>query len=133
MERALKSLVLIRAKHLAESVTTPMLLVDANGNMVFYNEAAEMVVGRAFNDVGPVPAADWQERFRVRARDDSPAPLEKMPGWMDLKGERPGLGHLRLTTIEGRDLDVAVCAFPLFTSQHQFDGALVIFWEEDGA
>lgn len=131
MERALKSLVLIRAKHLAESVTTPMLLIDADGNLVFYNEGAETLLGVPFTDVGNVAASEWQAKFRVRARDDQPAPLQKMPGWFDLKEERPGLGHVRLTTLDGKDHFIAVCAFPLFTAQTQFDGALVIFWEEE--
>lgn len=133
MERTLKSLVLIRAKHLAESVTTPMLLIDAEGNLVFYNEGAEAQLGTPFTDVGQVPAAEWQTQFRVRGRHDEPAPLQSMPGWIDLQGERPGIGHVRLTRLDGSDLFIAVCAFPLFTSQQQFDGALVIFWPEDEA
>jgi len=130
IERALKSLVIIRAKHLAESVTTPMLLIDAEGNLVFYNEGAEALLETPFTDVGVIPAAEWQDMFRLRARDDSPAPLEKMPGWIDLQGERPGLGHVRFTTLTGKDHFVAVCAVPLFTAQKQFDGALVLFWDE---
>jgi PAS domain-containing protein len=131
IERSIKSLVLIRAKNLAESVTTPMLLIDAIGNLIFYNEAAEALLGTPFTDVGNIPASEWQDKFKIRARDDSPAPLERMPGWIDLVHERPGLGHLRITTLEGNDLFIAVCAVPLFTAQRQFDGALVLFWEEE--
>ena len=46
MERAIKSIALIRAKHLAESVTTPVLLADGEGNMIFFNEAAEELLAR---------------------------------------------------------------------------------------
>ncbi|MGH2759491.1 MAG: PAS domain-containing protein [Actinomycetota bacterium] len=130
IERSIKSLVLIRAKNLAESVATPMLLIDAVGNLIFYNEGAESLLGTPFTDVGNLPASEWQDRFRIRARDDKPAPLEQMPGWIDLQGERPGLGHVRITTLDGTDLFIAVCAVPLFTAQRQFDGALVLFWEE---
>ncbi len=131
MERALKSLALIRAKHLAESVTTPVLLADGEGNMIFFNEAAEELLGSRFTDVGPQPAEDWQQRFKVRARDDSPFPLEAMPGWIALQGERPGLGHLRFTTLEGADRFIAVCAIPLFAQATQFEGAMILFWQTD--
>jgi PAS domain-containing protein len=131
MERALKSLVLIRAKHLAESVTTPIFLVDNVGNMIFFNEAAEGKFGQAFADVGAIPVTEWQEKYNVRTRDDSPFPLDAMPGWIELQKERPGIGHVKFTTIDGRDLFIAVCAFPLFTSQDDFEGALVYFWEEE--
>lgn len=131
MERALKSLALIRAKHLAESVTTPVLLADGEGNMIFFNEAAEVLLGSQFADTGPLPADDWQTRFRVRARDDSHFPLEEMPGWIALQGERPGLGHLRFTTLDGIDRFIAVCAIPLFAQAAQFEGAMILFWEEE--
>jgi PAS domain-containing protein len=130
VERALKSLVLIRAKHLAESVTTPMFIIDNDGNMIFFNEAAEVKVGRAFADVGQIPVAEWQEQFKVRELDDTPAPLESMPGWFQLQKERPGLGELMFTTFDGRDLRIAVCALPLFSGEDQFEGALVLFWED---
>jgi PAS domain-containing protein len=131
VERALKSLALIRAKHLAESVTTPMLLADGEGNMIFFNEAAEVLLGSAFADIGPQPASEWQARFRVRARDDSDFPLEAMPGWIALQGERPGLGHLRFTTLDGIDRFIAVCAVPLFAQAKLFEGAMILFWEEE--
>jgi PAS domain-containing protein len=131
MERTIKSLVLIRAKHLAESVTTPMLLTDATGCLVFYNEAAEGLLGRPFSDVGQMDANEWQERFNIRNRDDEPFPVQAMPGWLELQNERPTQGHLKFTTLDGSEKFFAVNAFPLFTSQRTFDGALVIFWEEE--
>jgi PAS domain-containing protein len=131
VERSLKSLVLIRAKHLAESVTTPMLLVAADGTLVFYNEGAEALFGKPFSDVGQMPAGDWGKQFNVRDRHDNPFPLEAMPGWMELQTERPTLGHVKLTTARGEDLFLAACGMPLFTSQQQFDGGLVLMWQEE--
>jgi PAS domain-containing protein len=133
MERSAKSLVLIRAKHLAESVTTPMFLTDASGHLIFYNEAAEVLMGKPFTDVGVLTTSEWRETFNIRNRDGSPFPLEAMPGWMELQGERPTLGHFWLTAFDGTDHFLAVCAFPLFTAQRQFDGALVLFWEDEVA
>jgi PAS domain-containing protein len=131
VERALKSLALIRAKHLAESVTTPMLLTDREGTLIFFNEAAEVMLGVPFSDVGPLGPQGWQKRFDVRGRDGSAFPLEAMPGWLELQTERPGTGHLVLRKADGADIVLAVCAFPLFTAQRQFDGALVLFWQDE--
>ena len=131
VERTLKSLVLIRAKHLAESVTTPMMLVSADGTLIFYNEGCEALLGAPFSDVGQMPAGDWGTKFNVRDRHDNAFPLEAMPGWMELQTERPTTGHVKLTTMTGEDLFLAVCAFPLFTSQQQFDGGLMLLWKDD--
>lgn len=131
MERAIKSLVLIRAKHLAESVTTPTFVADADGNLIFFNEGAEVLLGRAFSDTGAMPADEWARIFNIRSRDDSPFPLEAMPGWMQVQQHKPALGHLKFTSADGSDHFIAVCAVPLFTSQEQFEGALVVFWQDD--
>jgi PAS domain-containing protein len=131
MERALKSLVLIRAKHLAESVTTPTFLADTDGNLIFYNEAAEALLGRRFSDTGAMSATKWQEVFDVRNRDGSPFPLEAMPGWMEVQKHRPATGHLQFRTADGEDRVIAVCAIPLFSGPERFEGAAIIFWEDE--
>ena len=131
MERSIKSLVLIRAKHLAESVTTPMFITDATGCLIFYNEAAEGLLGGPFSDVGQMTAEEWRERFNVRDRHDTPFPVQEMPGWMELQNERPTQGHLKFTILDGSEKFFAVTGFPLFTSQRTFDGALVTFWEDE--
>ncbi len=77
-------------------------------------------------------AGEWGTKFNVRDRHDNAFPLEAMPGWIKLQNEsEPDIGHVRLTTLEGQDKFLAACAFPLFTSQQQFDGGLVLLWEED--
>lgn len=131
MERTLKSLVLIRAKHLAESVTRPSFLADNQGDLIFYKEAAEVLLGRAYADAGPMPASEWADIFDVRDRDGAPFPLEKMPGWIALQQHRPNLGHLQFTALDGKDRFIAVCAIPLFATPEQFEGALIIFWEDE--
>jgi PAS domain S-box-containing protein len=131
MERALKSLALIRAKHLAESVTTPMLLTDREGSLIFSNEAAEVLTGYTFADLGPMKASEWRDRLDVRGRDGQPFPLDAMPGWLEVQGERPGTGHVMLRRHDGSDLILAVCAFPLFTTRREFDGALVLLWQDE--
>lgn len=131
VERTLKSLVLIRAKHLAESVTTPTFLADQDGNLIFYNEAAEALLGTPFADAGPMPASQWQETFDVRSRDGSPFPIDQMPGWMVLQRHQPAMGHLLFRGLDGVDRFIAVCGIPLFRQEDLFEGALIVFWEDD--
>ena len=127
-----KSLVLIRAKHLAESVTTPMFLADAEGNLIFFNEAAESLLGRAFVDNGALTPTDWQRSFDVRDRNDAPFPLESMSSWIQVQNEQPAMGHIKFRAADGSDNLVATCAFPLFTEQARFEGALILFWRDAG-
>ena len=48
MAEAQKPLELILARNLLSSISTPAFLVDAEGMLVFFNEAAGALVGRRF-------------------------------------------------------------------------------------
>ena len=50
-----KSLPLILARELAANTATPLLVVDPVGTMVFYNEAAEKLLGQSFAHSGELP------------------------------------------------------------------------------
>src|SRR5262249_17528744 len=50
-----KHLVLILAREFASNLSTPTLIADARGYLVYYNEAAELVVGRRFSEAGEAP------------------------------------------------------------------------------
>ena len=51
---AQKHLILILARELASNLATPTLITDENGTVVFYNEAAETVIGGPFAEIGEV-------------------------------------------------------------------------------
>lgn len=56
-----KSLPLILARELAANLSTAMFLLDATGTLVFYNDAAEMIIGKPFAELGEISAADFGE------------------------------------------------------------------------
>src|SRR5438067_3670560 len=100
-----------------------MFLADADGNLIFYNEAAEGLLGRPFVDNGALSPSDWQQAFDVRDRNDAPFPLESMGSWIQVQHEQPAMGHIKFSGADGTDHLVATCAFPLFTEQQRFEGA----------
>ena len=51
-----KSLPLILARELAANLATPMFLIDAGGALVFCNEAAELMLGKPFAEMGDITA-----------------------------------------------------------------------------
>jgi len=50
---------MILARQLADSLALPILLVDADGTLVSYNEPAEKIIGRRFEQPGALPAEGW--------------------------------------------------------------------------
>ena len=123
-----KHLVLILAREFASTLSTPTLIADARGQLVFYNEAAEAVVGRRFAETGEMPLTDWLAAFEPRTLTSEPLAPEERPARIALDERRAS--HLRylVTSADGVEREIEVTAFPLFAHTDEFVGVVVIFW-----
>jgi PAS domain-containing protein len=123
-----KHLVLILAREFASNLSTPTLVADARGYLVFYNEAAEAVVGRRFAEVGEKLLDDWLAAFEPRTLAAEPLSPERRPARIALDERRPS--HLRylVTSADGVEREIEVTAFPLFARSEEFVGIVAIFW-----
>ena len=50
-------------RQLAGYLSVPTFLVDPNGTLLFYNEPAEVLLGRRFDETGAMPAEEWSTIF----------------------------------------------------------------------
>jgi PAS domain S-box-containing protein len=125
-----KHLVLILAREFASSLATPTVIVDDRGWLVFFNEAAETIVGRTFSEVGEMPLEEWSEQFSPRTLDSEPVPLERRAAGIALYERRAAHEQLRITSADGVEREIAVTAFPLFAHADEFVGVVAIFWRE---
>jgi PAS domain S-box-containing protein len=131
VERRSKHLVLILARAFASNLATPTLIADADGRLVFFNEAAESIVGHSFAEVGELPVDDWTASFAPRTRDSEPIPPERRPIRIALDERRPAHERFVATGGDGVDREVAVTAFPLFAHADELVGVVSIFWREE--
>src|SRR5439155_1496914 len=74
-----KNLLLILARDVASKLATPVFLVDAEGTLVFFNEAAESVLGHTFADIGEVTAEEWVKVWQPRDVDGQPIHMRELP------------------------------------------------------
>lgn len=128
--RPQKHLILILARELASNLATPTLIADAEGTLVFYNEAAEEIAGRPFAEAGEMPIDEWTASFEPRTPTGEPLPADQRPTRIALDEQRPAHHSFRVTSADGVERDVAVTAFPLFAHSEEFVGILAIFWRE---
>jgi PAS domain-containing protein len=127
-----KHLVLILARELASNLATPTLIANDEGQLVFFNEAAEEIVGRTFAETGEMPLDEWTGSFAPRTRDsEQPLPPERRPARTALDQHRPAHEQFRITGHDGVDRDVAVTGLPLFAHADEFVGVMVFFWREE--
>jgi PAS domain-containing protein len=130
-ERRTKHLVLILAREFASNLSTPTLIADDRGIIVFYNEAAEEVIGTTFAEAGEMPLDDYSASFAPRTRgSEEPLSPERLPARIALDQRRATHMQLRATSRDGVDRDIAVTAFPLFAHADEFVGIVAIFWRE---
>ena len=87
---------LILVRHLGSLLTTPVFVVDVHGDLVYFNEPAEDVLGIRFVDVRSMRYEDWTTAFRVSggglAVSGSTDPL---PAAVPVPTVDPGLGIRR--------------------------------------
>lgn len=124
-----KEIEVILTRHLASCIAMPMFLVDPEGNLIFYNESAEMLIGRRFEETGEMPALEWSTVFDFT--DDAGAPVapESLPLMIALRERRPAYGTLWARALDGVRRHIGATAFPLIGQDERFLGAVAIFWE----
>ena len=130
-EQRPKHLVLIIAREFASNLATPTLIVDDQGQIIFYNEAAEEVIGTTFAEAGEMQLDEYSASFAPRERgSEEPLPTESLPIRIAFDERRAVHKQLRATSRDGVDRDIAVTAFPLFAHADEFVGIVGIWWRE---
>ena len=129
-DRSSKHLVLILAREFASNLATPMMLTDEDGTLVFFNEAAEPIVGATFAEAGEMPFAEWSARAAARTADSKLLPLERRPAAVALYERRAAHERFVVTGLDGAEREISLTAFPLFAHADEFVGVVAIFWGE---
>lgn len=124
-----RNLILILARDFASRLATAVFLVDAEGTVIYYNEAAERLLGTRFVEGRGMSADDWSTRFTAVDQAGAPVPLSEMPLGVAFQQHRPHHGTLRIRDAEGVARRIEVTAFPLLAHAGELVGALAIFWE----
>lgn len=128
-KRRQKHLVLILAREFASNLATPTLIADDEGTLVFYNEAAEEVVGTPFAEAGEVSLDEWSASFQPRT-ESGPVPPERLTTQIALHERRVAHERYRIRSADGAEREVSVTALPLFAHSDEFVGIVAIFWRE---
>jgi PAS domain-containing protein len=119
----------ILSRHLAECLAMPIFIVNPDGDLIFYNEPAEAILGQSYTETGMMPAKEWATIFQPFDSEGNPLPPDELPLIIALREHHPA--H-RLFNIHGKDgvaREIEVTAFPLIGQADRFLGALAIFWE----
>ena len=124
-----KAIQIILARQLASCVAMPILLVDAEGTLIFYNEPAETILNQRFEETGEIPADEWNALVSVTDEDRNPVAPDARPMRAALLERRPVSRAIWTRSRDSPWRHVQVTAFPLVGEGGQLLGAISIFWE----
>ena len=110
---------IILLRELADHLSTAIFVVDPDGVLVYYNEPAEGLLGRRFDETGSMPLAEWSTIFRpTNGRG------------VALAEPRPAQGRIWIRGLDGVRRRIEIAAIPLKGQWGDELGAVSIFWEQ---
>ncbi len=124
-----RSLPLILARELSANLATPMFLLDATGMLVYYNDAAELMLGRTYAELGAVTADEFGAMLQLADVDGTPLRRRDSPAGVAFIKREPSHRRLVATTLDGRRGTFECTAYPLFGKTNEMHGALAVFWQ----
>ena len=121
---------LILARNLISGITLAAFLIDPDGVLVFFNDAAGELVGRRFEEVGRLRRDEWSSQFGPFDEFGQLMPTEDLPLTVALRQGLPAHDRFRVSGSDDELIEVDVSALPL-GSADGFKGAIVVFWRTD--
>jgi PAS domain S-box-containing protein len=122
------SLPLILARELAANLATPMFLIDAGGTLVYFNEAAELMLGKSYGEIGGITALEFGTMLKLEKVDGTPMRRRDSPAGVAFYEREPAHRTLLATTLDGTRHPFEVTAYPLFGHVGDMHGVLTVFW-----
>lgn len=128
-----KEIEVILARHLASYIATPIFIVDPVGNLLYYNEPAEAILGCRYDETGEMSVAEWGTMFQPMDKEGAPLAPEQLPLVKALNHRQPDFGGIWIRGLDNVLRRIEIFAFPLVGQSNRFLGAIAIFWEAGAA
>lgn len=122
---------IILNRQLADCLAIPVFITDPAGNLLFYNEPAEEILGRRFEDTGEMAVAEWGTVFKNKDENGVPLPPEELPLVKTLQNQHPYHKTFWIESLQGKAEKIAVTSYPIIGRSGKFLGAVAIFWKPD--
>jgi len=124
---------IILNRQLADCLSLPVFITDTIGNLIFYNEPAERILGTRFDETGEMPVQTWATIFKPLDENKEPLPPEGLPLVKTLSDQHPYHKTFWIESLKGSAEKISVTSYPIIGRTGKFLGAVAIFWEAKDA
>ena len=119
---------LILVRQLASYLTIPIFVVDPKGTLIYFNEPAEQVLARRFDETEELTLEEWTDIISPSPEDGSPLPRDRRPIITSLAEHRPDHATIWITDFRGDRHEIEVTTFPIVGQAGRDLGAVALFW-----
>ena len=116
-------------RQLADCLSIPVFITDTLGNLIFYNEPAEEILGKRFEETGEMPVEQWSTEFKPVDEEGNVLPAEELPLVKALKNASPFHKSFYIESLKGKNQKISVTAYPIIGRTGKMLGAVAIFWK----
>ena len=127
---AQQDVAIILTRQFAEWLSVAALVVDDRGDTIFFNEPAERIFGRRFDEVDALPFDERAAILAPRGDDGEPMPVDQLPGMVAMRELRPVYASFHINGLDGILRPIEATAIPLTDAGGRVIGALVLLWSQ---
>ncbi|MCI0635186.1 MAG: hypothetical protein L0206_14940, partial [Actinobacteria bacterium] len=120
---------LLLMRQLASYLTPIIYLVGSDGSVLFWNEPAEQVLGRRFDEEDPMSVEEMSGLLQPTDEAGKPIELEERPMIVALRRQRPAHRRSSIHNPDQEVRNIEGLAFPLVSIAGRQLGAVGVFWE----
>lgn len=120
---------IILMRQAASYLAMPVFVVDPKGDLIYFNERAEDLLGLRYEEVGEMPLEEWATVFVPVDEQGTPVDPERLPLVIALRQHLPAHDSFWIKGLNGVSRHLSVTAFPLIGQEDRDLGAVAIFWE----
>ena len=127
-----KPVELILLRQFVQRLSLPAGLVDAQGNVVYFNPPTERLLGYEYAVLGEFPMERLQDLIDPRYPDGSPMDVDDLPLAVTLRDRRPQQANMIVHGADGTAHPIVTTSIPIDGQGDMLLGAMAVFWEDDG-
>jgi PAS domain-containing protein len=120
---------IILNRQLADCLSIPVFITDREGNLIYYNEPAEQIFGKRYDDTGEMPVSVWATIFKPVDEKGNVLSPDDLPLVKTLKNCKPYHKTFYIESLNGKIEKIAVTSYPILGRPSRFLGAVALFWE----
>ena len=120
---------IILNRQLADCLSIPVFITDTEGNLIYYNEPAEQILGRKYEEYGEMSVAVWGTIFKPVDENKNPLSPEDLPLVKTLRNRKPYHKTFYIESLTGKREKISVTSYPILGRPSRFLGAVALFWD----